>query len=249
MRKTISNKILKEIRSGELELLGAQELLTWAIKNFHPKLALSCSFGGASGMVLVDMASRIEPSARVFAIDTGRLPQETYDLIDRVRERYDLALEVFFPEAQGVQELIQKQGMNGFYESVEKRKRCCKVRKVEPMNRALVGLDAWISGLRWDQSVTREDAKKVAIDEVHGGIIKVNPLVDWTSRQVDEYVETYNLPVNRLLRQGYPSVGCAPCSRAIAPGDDPRAGRWWWENPETKECGLHVGEQFGGSGI
>lgn len=200
-------------------------------------------------MVLVDMASRIEPSARVFAIDTGRLPQETYDLIDRVRERYDLALEVFFPEAQGVQELIQKQGMNGFYESVEKRKRCCKVRKVEPMNRALVGLDAWISGLRWDQSVTREDAKKVAIDEVHGGIIKVNPLVDWTSRQVDEYVETYNLPVNRLLRQGYPSVGCAPCSRAIAPGDDPRAGRWWWENPETKECGLHVGEQFGGSGI
>jgi len=249
MIKNISEKILKQVRSGELELFSAQELLTWTIKNFHPRLVLSCSFGGVSGMVLIDMASKIEPSARVFAIDTGRLPQETYDLIDRVRERYDLVLEVFFPEAQGVQELIRKQGMNGFYESVEKRKRCCNVRKVEPLNRALAGVDAWISGLRWDQSVTREDVKKVEIDEVHGGIIKVNPLVDWTSEQVDAYVETHNLPVNRLLRQGYPSVGCAPCSRAIAPGDDPRAGRWWWENPETKECGLHVGEQFGGSGI
>jgi len=229
--------------------LSAQEILTWAIKNFHPELVLSCSFGGLSGMVLIDMAQKIEPSTRVFVLDTGRLPQETYNLIDRVRERYDLALEVVFPNAREVENLVRSQGMNGFYESVEKRKRCCAVRKVGPMNRALAGVNAWVSGLRWDQSTTRGDVKKVEIDDVHGGIIKVNPLVDWTGEQVEEYVKANNVPVNRLHSKGYPSVGCAPCSRAIGVGDDVRAGRWWWENPETKECGIHVGEQFGGSGI
>ena len=139
--------------------------------------------------------------------------------------------------------------MNLFYESLDKRKLCCRIRKVEPMQHYLADLDAWIAGLRRDQNVTREDARKVVVDEAHGGIIKINPLVDWKSDDVQEYVRQHAVPVNRLHAQGYPSVGCEPCTRAIQPGEDPRAGRWWWENPETKECGIHVGEEAGGSGI
>jgi phosphoadenosine phosphosulfate reductase len=240
---------LQQMRSGELELLGAQELLTWAVKKFAPKIALSSSFGGMSGMVIIDMLQQVAPETPVIVLDTGRLPQETYDLIDRVRDRYDLPIDVQFPDAEAVQGLVRDCGMNGFYESVENRQRCCQVRKVDPMNKALAGLDAWMTGLRRDQSSTRNEVRKVEIDEAHGGIIKLNPLVDWTHDQILEYVEKNQVPTNRLHRHGYPSVGCAPCTRAIGPGDDIRAGRWWWENPDTKECGIHVGAQFDGSGI
>jgi thioredoxin-dependent adenylylsulfate APS reductase len=242
-------EIFGQIAEGGLESLSAPEILAWGIKNFHPGIALSCSFGAPEGLVLLDMMHRIDPRSRVFVLDTGRLPQATYDLMDRVRDRYGKPIEVLFPEAKELGEMVSSHGLNLFYQSVEKRQLCCRVRKVEPLNRYLADLDAWVSGLRREQSVTRESVQKVEIDEVHGGIVKLNPLADWDASEVWCYVREHDLPVNRLHAQGYPSVGCAPCSRAIRPGEDPRAGRWWWEHPDTKECGIHVGEESEGSGI
>ena len=241
--------ILRFVESGQGEALDPQQLLTWALKTFSPKIALSCSFGAPEGLVLLDMMHRIDPASRVFVLDTGRLPQATYDLIDRVRDRYEKQVEVVFPEAAAVEAMVREKGMNLFYESIENRQLCCRLRKVEPLTRHLAGLDAWVTGLRRDQGVTREDTAKVQIDTQHGGIVKVNPIADWTHEQVLEYVRKHNVPINRLHAEGYPSVGCDPCSRAIAAGDDPRAGRWWWESPETRECGIHVDEQEKGSGI
>jgi phosphoadenosine phosphosulfate reductase len=248
-RKTFRNSVLEFIESGEAERWGAPDILSWAVKNFSPRLVLSCSFGAREGMVLLDMMQRIDPASRVFTLDTGRLPQETYDLMDRVRDRYDKQIEVVFPRAADVEAMVREQGLNLFYESVEKRKLCCRIRKVEPLSRYLAGVDAWVSGLRRDQNVTRADTPKVEIDESHGGIVKLNPIADWTDDRVEAYVREHDIPVNRLHGEGYPSVGCAPCSRAIGPGDDLRAGRWWWENPETRECGIHTGEEDQGSGI
>jgi phosphoadenosine phosphosulfate reductase len=231
------------------ESWSAEEILTWAIGKFHPRLALSCSFGNPEGMVLLDMMHRIEPSSRVYVLDTGRLHQATYDLIDRVRDRYDKSVEVVFPEAGAVQDMVRQHGMNLFYESLEKRRLCCGLRKVEPNRRYLAGLDAYVTGLRRTQGVTRGDAQRLEIDDSAGGILKINPLVDWSADDVWRYVRERSVPVNRLHAEGFPSVGCASCTRAVKPGEDPRAGRWWWENPETKECGLHVDEEAGGSGI
>lgn len=244
-----SDSILRQIEAGDLEADGPVEILTWGIKNFHPRLALSASFGAPEGMVLLHMMHRIEPRSRVFTLDTGRIPQATYDLIDRVRDRYDVAVEVLFPAPADVESMVRQHGMNLFYESVEKRQLCCRLRKVEPMKRYLVDLDAWVSGLRREQGVTRTETRKVEVDHANGGLVKLNPLADWTHDDVWNYVREHGVPVNRLHAQGYPSVGCEPCSRAIQPGDDIRAGRWWWENDDTKECGIHVGEEKEGSGI
>lgn len=232
-----------------MESWSPEEILTWGIAKFHPRLALSCSFGNPEGLVLLDMMQRIEPAARVYVLDTGRLHQATHDLIDRVRDRYDVEVEVVLPEAEPVQKMVREHGMNLFYESLEKRRLCCALRKVEPNRRYLADLDAYVTGLRRAQNVTRTDAAKVEIDESHGGIVKLNPLADWSEDDVWRYVRAHDVPTNRLHREGFPSVGCGPCTRAVEPGDDPRAGRWWWEQPDTKECGLHVGEEAEGSGI
>jgi phosphoadenosine phosphosulfate reductase len=250
-KSSIENEVLHFVRSGAAESLGAHEILTWAHGNFASRISLSCSFGAPEGLVLLDMMHRIDPASRVFVLDTGRLPQETYDLIDRVRDRYDKQVEVVFPRAEAVQAMLRERGPNLFYESVENRQLCCNVRKVEPLNRyfAEADLDAWVTGLRREQNVTRGETPKLEIDSAHGGIIKLNPIADWTHDQVMEYVEANGVPTNRLHASGYPSVGCAPCSRAIQPGDDLRAGRWWWENSDTKECGIHVDEENQGSGI
>lgn len=247
-RKTIDPKILRFIQSGDAEQLSPQEILTWSIKNFQPRIALSCSFGAPEGLAILDMMHRIDPRSRVFVLDTGRLPQATHDLIDRARERYDKQVEVLLPRAADVQEMVRSRGMNLFYESIENRQQCCRVRKVEPLKRHLAGLDAWVSGLRRDQNITRANTPKVEVDYIHGGMVKINPIADWTHDDVLGYVDAQNVPVNRLHDEGYPSVGCAPCSRAVPEGDDPRSGRWWWEQPETRECGIHVGEEEG-SGI
>jgi len=248
-KKPFNDSKLRFIQSEAAESLSAPEILSWGIKNFSDRIALSCSFGAPEGLVILDMMHRIDPASRVFVLDTGRLPQATYDLIDRVRDRYDKKVEVVFPDAERVQGLVRENGLNLFYESVEKRQLCCRVRKVEPLNRYLAGLDAWVSGLRRDQNVTRANTPKVEIDHAHAGIVKLNPIADWSHEQVLDYVRDHDIPTNRLHAQGYPSVGCDPCSRAIAAGDDVRAGRWWWENPDTKECGIHVGEHEKGSGI
>jgi thioredoxin-dependent adenylylsulfate APS reductase len=237
-------EVKRFIARGEMESWGAQEILTWALENLHPRLALSASFGAPEGMVLLDMMHRIDASSRVFVLDTGRLAQATHDLIDRVRERYHKQVEVLYPRAEDVQSMVGDNGVNLFYESLEKRKLCCRIRKVEPMRRYLADLDGYVTGLRRDQNVTRTDTPKVLVDHSYAGIVKINPIADWDPDQVWQYVRKHDVPVNRLHKSGFPSVGCEPCTRAIAPGEDERAGRWWWENPETKECGLH--EQGGG---
>lgn len=224
----------------ELEKVPAETLLRWALDKFSPRIALACSFQ-AEESVLIDMMHRLRGSDfRIFTLDTGRLNQETYDCMDAIRERYGISVEVYFPEAAKVQDMVRARGLNLFYNSIEERKLCCAVRKVEPLNRALKNLDAWMTGLRREQAVTRGSVSKVEVDKDHGGIRKINPLVDWSHDEVWNYIRARNVPFNRLHKQGYPSIGCAPCTRAVKPGEDLRAGRWWWENPETKECGLHI---------
>ena len=220
--------------------LSTTDLLSWSFAKFYPRLALACSFQAESS-VLIDLIYRLRGADfRVFTLDTGRLNQETYDCMEAIRARYGIEIEVFFPDAGRVEKMVRQNGMNLFYDSIEQRKLCCAVRKVEPLTRALVGLDCWMTGLRREQAVTRSQAQKVEIDREHGGIVKLNPLADWTSRQIWDYIRQHQLPYNRLHDRGYPSIGCAPCTRAVEPGEDSRAGRWWWEDPETRECGLHI---------
>ena len=247
--KPFKDEVLDLVRRDGLESLDAAEILTWAVNRFHPRLTLSASFGAPEGMVLLDLLHGIDPTTRVFVLDTGRLHPATYDLIDRVRDRYDKAIEVVFPDHPAVEEMVREKGMNLFYESVENRKACCQIRKVQPMRRHLADFDAYVTGLRRDQNLNRAGTRKLEIDASMGGIVKINPLADWTHERALEYVGEHRLPVNRLHAQGFPSVGCEPCTRAVAAGEDPRAGRWWWENDDMKECGLHVREEQGGSGI
>lgn len=214
----------------------AQEVLEWAAHKFGSKVALASSFG-AEDVVLIDMLARLGGRVKVFTIDTGRLHQETYSLMDAICEKYDIPIEVYFP-TESVEEMVNKHGSNLFYKSVELRTLCCHIRKVEPLKRALSALDAWITGLRREQVVTRASTKKVEIDYANGGITKINPLTDWTSQQVWAHIRENNVPYNALFDQGYTSIGCVPCTRPTKPGEDPRAGRWWWEKG-TKECGLH----------
>jgi len=229
--------------SRDLEGSTATEIVSWALERFESRLSLACSFQ-AEGSVLIDLMHRVRGNDfRVFTLDTGRLNQETYDCMDAIRERYGVKIEVFFPEAGAVEKLVRENGMNLFYDSVDLRKSCCGVRKVEPLNRALKDLAAWMTGLRREQAVTRADVRKIEVDKDHGGIVKINPLVDWSHEEVWAYIRKNNVPYNRLHKQGYPSIGCAPCTRAVEPGEDLRAGRWWWENPNTKECGLHLGAE------
>jgi phosphoadenosine phosphosulfate reductase len=221
--------------------MPAQDVVRLALEKFGQRVALSSSFG-AEDMVLIDMLLTIDPKARVFTLDTGRLPQETYNVIDATRQKYGATIEVLFPQPEAVQNMVEEHGMNLFYHSVENRKLCCGVRKMEPLRRALSTLDAWITGLRREQSVTRTAVHKVEWDEGNK-LIKVNPLVDWSHEDVWKYIREHNVPYNALHDRGYPSIGCGPCTRAVQPGEHERAGRWWWENPESKECGLHVSPQ------
>lgn len=222
----------------EFESKSPTEVLRWALKTFDSRVALSSSFG-AEDVVIIDMLHKVDPKARIFTLDTGRLHQETYDLMDAVRDRYGFQLEVQFPDRAAVEKMVDEHGLNLFYESVENRKLCCGVRKVEPLNRALKGLDAWITGLRRDQVQTRASTRKIEVDSQHDNIVKINPLADWKSDEVWSYIRSNKVPYNLLHDRGFPSIGCASCTRAVKPGEDPRAGRWWWETTGVKECGLH----------
>ena len=201
---------------------------------------------GAEDMVLTDLiAKRLPVKQRegisIFTLDTGRLPQETYDLMHAVHAHYGLRLQVHFPDAALVERYTTRYGVNAFYDSVENRKRCCYVRKVEPLKRALQGKRAWVTGMRRDQAVTRAGLAVSAFDE-DNGLQKFNPLLDWTHDDVWGYIREQGVPYNALHDRFYPSIGCAPCTRAVTLGEDIRAGRWWWEHPEGKECGLHVAQ-------
>lgn len=216
-----------------------QEVLKKALEILHPNIALASSFG-AEDVVLIDMLMKINPEARVFSLDTGRLNQETYDVMDAIKAKYGTKIEVMFPETQEVEEMVKEHGMNLFYKSIELRQQCCGVRKVHPLKKMLASLEGWITGVRSDQTQNRTGMAKFDIDEQFGGIVKVNPLVDWTWDQVLAYIKENDVPYNKLHDQGYPSIGCEPCTRAVKPGEDLRAGRWWWEQDSDKECGLHA---------
>jgi thioredoxin-dependent adenylylsulfate APS reductase len=247
-----------------LESLTARDLIAWAIQTFGDRFAISTSLQ-VDDLVVVDMAVAINPAVRVFTLDTGRLPQETYDVIDAVRQKYGISVEVVAPDHNEVARMTTRHGANLFYRDTSLRKLCCHIRKTRPLERTLAGLDAWASGLRREQSPERASTPKAeyaggrsplnemssfspvigAAASAQGGqgsrgCWKLNPLAEWTSTQLEEYVTRHDVPRHPLTARGYPSIGCAPCTRAVAPGEHERAGRWWWEQNDSKECGLHV---------
>ncbi|MDY0344160.1 MAG: phosphoadenylyl-sulfate reductase [Lentimicrobium sp.] len=215
----------------------AEEVLKYFLRDFEGEVSFSTSLG-AEDQAITHIIAGIDPSASFFTLDTGRLFQETYDLMQQTNARYGINIKVMFPDKDAVEQMVNEKGINLFYESIENRRRCCHVRKVEPLQRAFKGLDAWICGLRREQSVTRQDDQLVEWDATNG-LIKINPLIDWTEAQVWAFIKENNVPYNKLHDEGFASIGCLPCTRAILPGEDIRAGRWWWENPDTRECGLH----------
>ena len=222
----------------ETQNFMAEQIIDWAHKTFGGRVNFASSLG-EEDQVITEMIARLTPSIEVFTLDTGRLPQETYDLIAETRKQYpSINLKIYFPDAKAVEEMVQSKGINLFYESVENRKLCCGIRKVEPLRRALANVDVWITGLRRLQAVTRSNGKMIEWDEANQKI-KINPLVDWSLEQVRDHIKRHNVPINSLHVKGFVSIGCAPCTRAVKPGEDIRAGRWWWENPDQKECGLH----------
>ena len=239
--KKAQESLMSEIRriANELESKPAPEILKWGFKKYGDKMVLASSFG-AEDVVLIDMMCNINRNlTRVFTLDTGRLNQETYDLIDKIRKKYDIKVDVYFPNASDIEEMVANKGMNLMYESVENRKLCCNLRKIEPLKRALKQFDCWITGLRREQSTTRNKILKIEVDTLNNNITKLNPLADWTNDEIWKYIRKNKVPYNELHDLGYPSIGCEPCTRAIKEGEDPRAGRWWWENDTHKECGLH----------
>ncbi|HCE44065.1 MAG TPA: phosphoadenylyl-sulfate reductase [Lentisphaeria bacterium] len=231
----------EQIENLKKEMSGKtpEEILAWGVGFFTPeKIALSSSLG-TEDQVLTDMILKINPKARIFTIDTGRLPQATYDTIAETMEKYSILYEILFPESKDVEEIEIVHGPNMFYKSIENRKLCCEIRKIRPLRKYLSKLDAWICGLRREQSVTRTGIEKIEWDE-NFGLVKINPLADWSDSDVWNYIRKNHVPYNKLHDFGYPSIGCSPCTRAVKPGEHPRSGRWWWEEPDKKECGLHV---------
>lgn len=224
----------------ELKGHSAQEIIAYFISRYAGKIGLASSLS-IEDQVLNDMVRAIDPSGekcKIFTLDTGRLFPETYSLIEKTNMHYGTKIEVMFPDHALVETMVNESGVNLFYDSIAKRRECCHIRKIEPLKRAFAGLDVWICGLRREQSVTRADMQVVEWD---GGnnMIKINPLIEWSEAQSWQYIKDKGIPYNSLHDKNFPSIGCQPCTRAVAPGDDIRAGRWWWESPEQKECGLH----------
>jgi phosphoadenosine phosphosulfate reductase len=228
------------------ERIAEVEALLIEAQTAHTPAVFTTSLG-VEDMVLADLIARHAPQIAIATLDTGRLPAETYELLARAERHFKRRFEVFFPQTGAVEQYVRYNGINGFFESVTQRKSCCEVRKVEPLSRALAGKHAWITGVRRDQAATRAGLSEQAWDPDHG-LTKFNPLIEWSLEEVWAYVRANGVPYNALHEQGYPSIGCAPCTRAVAPGEDSRAGRWWWESAEQKECGLHVSPIDGRSG-
>ena len=212
-------------------------VLQYFLSGYTGKIALSSSLS-IEDQVLTDLIVKIDPSTRIFTLDTGRLFPETYSLIDKTNIKYDIHLEVLFPDYTEVEKMVKEEGINLFYKGIDQRKACCRVRKLDPLKRAFQGLEVWVCGLRKEQSVTRQAVKLIEWDE-NNGLIKLNPLINFSEDEVWDYIRKHHVPYNKLHDQGLPSIGCQPCTRAVKPGEDIRAGRWWWENPDQKECGLH----------
>ncbi len=229
---------MTEITEKLQHKIDAAVTLLKEIEQDYSPAVMASSFG-AEDMVLLDLIWKHAPGIEIFTLDTGRLPKETYDLMQSVKERYQREVHIFFPDAATIESFVTHNGPNAFYDSVELRKQCCGIRKVAPLKRALEDRKAWITGMRRSQSVTRNELPVSEWDPDHE-LQKFSPLTDWSNGEVWKYIRAFDVPYNALHDEGYASIGCAPCTRAITPGEDIRAGRWWWENPETKECGLHV---------
>lgn len=237
---TDRNRVLKahaEELIQKFREVSPEDLLAYFLNAFPGRIALASSLGYEDQAITHMLANSGKPF-RIFMLDTGRLFPETYHLIDRTNLTYNTRIEVFFPDYRLVQEMVQKKGVNLFYDSVENRRECCGIRKLEPLRRAFEGLDVWICGLRREQSVTRFQTGMIEWDESNG-LIKLNPIIYWTEKQLLDYIDLHKIPFNELHHKGFPSIGCQPCTRAVKPGEDIRSGRWWWETPEQKECGLH----------
>lgn len=211
------------------------------IYNTHKDVVFANSFG-AEDMVLTDLISKHADQIRIFSLDTGRLPAETYALLDKTVNHYGITIHTYFPDAKEMERFITSNGANAFYNSIELRKECCRIRKVEPLKRALAGQQAWLTGLRREQAATRTELPIAEWDEGNW-LHKFNPLAEWGQEDVWNYIKAFEVPYNELHDKNFPSIGCAPCTRAIAAGEDLRAGRWWWEDPLSKECGLHIKKQ------
>jgi phosphoadenosine phosphosulfate reductase len=227
-----------DIWNKQLENETPQKVIAFFQNHFKSKIALASSLG-FEDQVLTHLICANDKTTTIFTLDTGRVFPETYSLMSKTNDRYDINLKVYFPNFNDVEKMVNTNGVNLFYESIENRKLCCNIRKMEPLRRAFSGLDAWICGLRREQSVTRADMKLVEWDSSNN-LVKINPLINWTEQQLWDYVRANAIPYNVLHDKGFPSIGCQPCTRAVKPGEDIRAGRWWWENPEQKECGLHA---------
>jgi phosphoadenosine phosphosulfate reductase len=227
-----------EVLTLDLEQKAAatREQLAEAVRT-HGRVVYSNSLG-AEAMVLTDIIWTHVPEIDIFSIDTGRLHEETYEVLEKLQRRYKRNIRVVYPDAKALEELVWAQGINGFYHSLEARLACCRIRKVEPFKRAIAGYGAWVTGVRREQSSTRAKAKPVEWDEEYG-LHKVSPLLEWSEEQIWQYIRARKLPYNLLHDRQFPSIGCSPCTRAIQPGENRRAGRWWWEQPESRECGLH----------
>ncbi len=222
----------------QAEALDAEQLLAGAAERFAGRIALASSFS-IEDMVIIDIISKAAPTVGIFTLDTGRLGQQTYDLIEKTRQKYNISIEMLWPNAEALEKMTTELGPNLFYKSIENRKLCCRIRKVEPLKKKLATLGCWITGLRSAQSITRAGLKKCEWDETFG-LLKINPLADWSLKQVWDYIRTEDVPYNTLYDVGFKSIGCEPCTRAVKLGEDIRSGRWWWETPEQKECGLHL---------
>ncbi len=220
------------------DISDPKQILEKGLSCIEGPVVLACSFS-MEDIVLIDMLQQQEQQVRIFAIDTGRLNEETLEIAETIRLRYDIEIDWYFPRHDAVEKLERDKGLFSFRESLVNRHQCCHIRKVEPLQRALKGCAGWITGQRREHGATRDDLKNIEIDQLHGNIIKLNPLSLWSEKQVKQYIKGYRLPINHLYQIGYRSIGCAPCTRSVQPGEDIRAGRWWWENPEHKECGLH----------
>jgi phosphoadenosine phosphosulfate reductase len=231
------SKEMVELLQTKYGNVADEQLIRSFITDFYGKIALSSSLG-LEDQVLTHMVCSIDKNVEIFTLDTGRLFPETYDLIHRTNHKYGVKMKVYFPSPTEVENMVNSKGINLFYESVENRKECCAVRKLGPLKRAFRGLEVWICGLRREQSVTRKDLKSIEWDAANG-LIKINPLIEWSEQQIWNYIKLNKIPYNPLHDKGYPSIGCQPCTRSVLPGEDIRAGRWWWEDPSTKECGLH----------
>lgn len=215
----------------------AYRVVEWGVDRFGEGLVAATSLQDA---VLIHLMSEVAPGVGIFSIDTGRLPEESYWFADQVRRQLGVGIRWYFPKHEAVEELVSSRGLHSFREGVAERRECCHIRKVEPLGRALAGADGWVTGLRREESVTRQQLELVEIDEAHGSIVKLNPLAGWSQGDIAAYESRHGLPRHPLMQQGYASIGCAPCTRAVAAGEDQRAGRWWWESAEHKECGLHL---------